>query len=150
MCRRGENVDVTMVPVMRKRHGDDATIRWFYMPIDQCIAELVRALNAAGHPTTAACCGHGGAPGIIGLQDGRALVVIDAGDRPLGDIAHDLGSALEGTGPEGPASDESEMETHLCLLNTDMECDRCGHSLDHPVHARRESTGQEGDGDADT
>ena len=100
MCRRGENIDVTMVPVMRHRGGDfEAEILWKYLPIDQCIAELVRALNAAAHPTTAACCGHGETPGIIGLEDGRALVIIDAGERPLGNIANELGEALASRGP---------------------------------------------------
>jgi cell division protein FtsB len=95
MCRRGENVDVEMVPVMVRRGGDFATgLHWKHLPIDQCISELVRALNASGHPTTTACCGHGDAPGVIGLLDGRALVVVDAGDRPLGNIAHDLAEAL--------------------------------------------------------
>lgn len=95
MCRRGENIDVVMVPVMRHRSGDFAAeIRWKYLPIDQCIAELVRALNVAGHPTMACCCGHGDVPGIIGLEDGRALVIIDAKEQPLGNIAHDLGRAL--------------------------------------------------------
>lgn len=42
-------------------------------PIDACLADLVRALNAAGIYTEKACCGHGKHPGWIGLADGRRL-----------------------------------------------------------------------------
>lgn len=98
MCRRGENIDVTYVPVMRQVEIGDKTahcwaeVRWKMMPIDMCIAELVRVLNASGHSTTSACCGHGEAPGVIGLADGRALLVVTTMDHePLGDLARRYG-----------------------------------------------------------
>lgn len=43
--------------------------------IDACIAPLVEALNAAGFPTVASCCGHGHRPGSIVLEDGREVVI---------------------------------------------------------------------------
>ena len=43
--------------------------------IDRCIAPLVEALNAAGMPTMASCCGHGRMPSRIALRDGRELVI---------------------------------------------------------------------------
>ena len=42
---------------------------------DPCIAPLVRALNAGGVATSWSCCGHGHRPGVIGLADGRQLVI---------------------------------------------------------------------------
>lgn len=86
-------MDVVLVPVMCKRE-DSALIRWKLLPIDQCIADLVRALNVAGLPTSISCCGHGDHPGVIGLEDGRALVVGIAGDRPLGEIAMELAGGV--------------------------------------------------------
>lgn len=43
--------------------------------VDRCIAPLVVALNAAGVPTAASCCGHGYRPGNIALRDGREIVI---------------------------------------------------------------------------
>lgn len=43
--------------------------------IDGCIAPLVEALNAAGLPTVASCCGHGHRPGNIVLEDGREIII---------------------------------------------------------------------------
>lgn len=106
MCERGEDRDITMVPCLQQVHpdGDEpkALMRWWMLPIDDCIAEIVRALNASGHSTTTACCGHGDVPGIIGLADGRALVIVtpECGE-PLGDLALRLKALLDGTAPGG-------------------------------------------------
>jgi len=43
------------------------------VPIDQCIADIVKALNDGGIKTKACCCGHGEVPGNIILADGRWL-----------------------------------------------------------------------------
>lgn len=43
--------------------------------VDACIAPLVRALNNAGIPTRACCCGHGKGQGRIDLHDGRVLFI---------------------------------------------------------------------------
>ena len=54
-----------------------------YMPlsgrvrgIDNCIARIVAALNAAGIGTISSCCGHGNPPGYIALEDGRELAIM--------------------------------------------------------------------------
>ena len=47
------------------------------VPIDKCIAPIVRALNDAGIETVESCCGHGES-GSIDLKDGRRIVVLPA------------------------------------------------------------------------
>lgn len=44
--------------------------------IDSCIAPIVKALNDAGIPTIASCCGHGRCNGNIALVDGRELIIV--------------------------------------------------------------------------
>jgi len=46
--------------------------------IDACIADLIRALQAADIDTRGCCCGHGKRCGDIALEDGRVLLVISA------------------------------------------------------------------------
>ena len=43
--------------------------------IDFCIHPIVAALNAAGIETFTSCCGHEQLKGMIGLKDGRTLIV---------------------------------------------------------------------------
>lgn len=43
--------------------------------IDQCIHQIVAALNAGGVKTVASCCGHGDQPGRIDLTNGRTLMI---------------------------------------------------------------------------
>ena len=46
------------------------------LPIDFCIADIVRSLNAKGIETRVSCCGHAaGNLGSIELMDGRELLV---------------------------------------------------------------------------
>ena len=45
--------------------------------IDNCIHQIVAALNAGGVGTTASCYGHGKIDGTIFLNDGRLLLVIN-------------------------------------------------------------------------
>jgi len=63
-----------MVPANLSHTGE---ARLKLAPIDACIADLVRRLNAgATEPLTAgACCGHGDGPGEIALADGRKLTL---------------------------------------------------------------------------
>lgn len=49
--------------------------------VDACIADLVSALNAAGIPTVASCCGHGG-NGSVALADGRELIIKWPKEKP--------------------------------------------------------------------
>jgi hypothetical protein len=44
---------------------------------DPCIAPIVAALNDAGIKTVWSCCGHGRRPGVIGLIDGRELLIAE-------------------------------------------------------------------------
>ena len=48
------------------------------VPVDTCIAPIVKALDAAGFEMTDSCCGHEKAHGMIGLADGRCLMIIKA------------------------------------------------------------------------
>ena len=43
--------------------------------IDPCIQPIVEALGNADIKTVASCCGHGQAPGVVSLEDGRELIV---------------------------------------------------------------------------
>ncbi len=44
---------------------------------DECIRELINALNDAGYKTIASCCGHGNQPTRISLKNGRELFITD-------------------------------------------------------------------------
>ena len=48
--------------------------------IDFCIHRIVAGLNAGGVGTTSSCCGHGGLPGRIDLEDGRILAIVTEED----------------------------------------------------------------------
>ena len=45
--------------------------------IDECIADIVDALNSGGVLTAQSCCGHGRQDGEILLHDGRNLIIIN-------------------------------------------------------------------------
>jgi len=49
------------------------------IPIDECIADIVLALNDGGVHTIASCCGHAHPPGEILLADGRCLLIVGPG-----------------------------------------------------------------------
>lgn len=49
--------------------------RWKWAGVDECIADLVSALNKGGVHTAGCCCGHGKGPAEILLADGRVLEV---------------------------------------------------------------------------
>lgn len=71
MCKWGTYKKVLVtIPADLSHTGRE---RKKYMPIDECIADLVRALNRSGIKTIACCCGHGKGPGRIDLVDGRIL-----------------------------------------------------------------------------
>lgn len=50
--------------------------RWTFKHVDQCIAPVVSALNAAGVLTANSCCGHGKGLASIILQGGRELTAL--------------------------------------------------------------------------
>lgn len=45
------------------------------VPVDRCLAPLVRVLNAGGISTAMSCCGHGEGTGFVLLADGRTLAI---------------------------------------------------------------------------
>jgi hypothetical protein len=71
MCEWRNTVKVPVFIPARLSHTgkDEAKLA----DIDECIAPLVRALNAAGLVTVASCCGHGKQPGSIVLEDGSEI-----------------------------------------------------------------------------
>ena len=52
------------------------------VPIDKCIAPVIKALNDAGIETLESCCGHGQS-GSIDLKDGRRIVILPAEEQEV-------------------------------------------------------------------
>ena len=75
MCKYGTDrfVDQALFP------GADYIDKSKKVHLDECIADLVLALNEGGVHTIASCCGHGHPPGEILLKDGRTLLIIEPG-----------------------------------------------------------------------
>ena len=75
MCEHGTDrlVDQSLLP------GVDYLDKDKEVHIDECIADLVLALNRGGAYTIACCCGHKHPPGEILLKDGRTLLIIEPG-----------------------------------------------------------------------
>ncbi len=55
-------------------------IRGRVCSIDYCIHKLVAALNAGGITTVMSCCGHNKLNGIISLDNGQTLVIVQTPD----------------------------------------------------------------------
>lgn len=74
-CRLCKRVPVLVSVVTPADLSHTGKTRRSDKPIDACLAELVRRLNASSDEpmTIGACCGHGDGPGEILLQDGRSL-----------------------------------------------------------------------------
>jgi hypothetical protein len=68
-CKTAPNREAAMVTIRRDATGKPTI--W----CDPCIAPLVAALNDAGYPTVASCCGHGTLASTIALTDGRWLTL---------------------------------------------------------------------------
>ena len=75
MCKHGTDrlVDQHKLPGVNYLDGEKV------VHIDECIADLVLALNDAGVYTIASCCGHEYPPGEILLKDGRILMILEPG-----------------------------------------------------------------------
>lgn len=76
MCKWGNTQTVHCPAGMNGQNTDRRDV-----PVDSCIADLVRALNDSGCLTLDSCCGHGKGPGKIRLVDGRELTVLGCGRR---------------------------------------------------------------------
>lgn len=51
------------------------SVRDAWVDVDECIADIVDALNRGGVLTANSCCGHNKADGSILLHDGRELII---------------------------------------------------------------------------
>jgi hypothetical protein len=78
MCDHGDTVALRVLVPANLSHTGAA--RWATKDIDRCIAPIVDALNTAGIFTANSCCGHGERDGEIILQDGRTIIIREAGN----------------------------------------------------------------------
>ena len=76
MCKWGTD-EVLQLPI--PAHLSHTGKRYMKeVPIDRCIAPIIKALNDAGIETIASCCGHEKGHGTIDLVDGRRIMIIKA------------------------------------------------------------------------
>lgn len=95
MCEPGESVYVLVN--MPEDLSSDGSAKVTYKKIDKCIAPLVWALQRGGIDMRASCCGHGKGAGVIYLQDGRVLVIMNSEKfDKYKDIIHALDAIEEG------------------------------------------------------
>jgi len=73
VCKRGNTTLVKVkIPADLSHTGK---IHWKRMPIDKCIAPIVKALQEGGIDMRGSCCGHNERNGYITLQDKRVLII---------------------------------------------------------------------------
>jgi len=73
MCKWGKHEIVAVwIPANLSRND---LAGWHQRKIDKCIAPIVDALQKGGINMVASCCGHGKAPGLITLVDGREVYI---------------------------------------------------------------------------
>lgn len=75
MCKHGTDRMVEQSRLPGGEYRDKERL----IPIDECIADIVLALNDGGVHTKACCCGHGHPPGEIILCDDRVLLILEPG-----------------------------------------------------------------------
>lgn len=134
MCKWGttEDVDVLITPELSYTGEARRAVK----AIDACIADIVKALDAAGIAMCSSCCGHGQYEGSIELADGRTLVIKQADEEPdngigwiidrLDKIENRL-SSVE-TWQDGEDTYRSEhMEPKYCV--NCMNYAKCGNQL---------------------
>lgn len=81
MCKHGTDEAVNVKITAHRSHTGKAY--WRDMPIDKCIAPIVRALQNGGIDMDGSCCGHGRYEGSILLADGRELIILEAEDSEM-------------------------------------------------------------------
>lgn len=74
MCKHGNTIQLEVV--VSANYSSTGKDKLKLVDIDSCIFPLVKALNDAGIPTIASCCGHNKIHGNIALCDGRELFII--------------------------------------------------------------------------
>ena len=84
MCEYGDTVpvEVTVPAHLSCTHKPHPKV----VPVDRCLASIIKALDTAGLLTSSCCCGHGRRQGMIMLADGRVLEVYGDGEQWL--LAH--------------------------------------------------------------
>ena len=75
-CGFGEYNCTIPMPIKRRVEG-----------IDFCISDIVASLNASNIITVASCCGHGKEHGIISLEDGRQIIIVNVKKEMDEDVA---------------------------------------------------------------
>ena len=76
MCKRGTDTVLDLpIPAHLSHTGKEYRKK---VPVDACIAPIVKALNDAGIKTIQSCCGHDKGHGTIDLMDGRRVMIIKA------------------------------------------------------------------------
>jgi len=76
MCKWGTNKEVNVK--IASELSCSGKEHWKKMPIDKCIAPIVKALQKSNINMWGSCCGHGKTLGYIDLADGRILLIADA------------------------------------------------------------------------
>ena len=76
MCNSTTLVHVK-IPADLSSSGEE---KWKMCKIDSCISDIVNALQVGGIDMRASCCGHGKVEGLIALQDGRGLLILNPVD----------------------------------------------------------------------
>lgn len=79
MCKWGTTVAIPLV--VQADQSSTGKAKFKMVGVDACIAPIVKALNDAGVPTVASCCGHGKTVGNIALTDGRELIIARDSDE---------------------------------------------------------------------
>lgn len=76
--------------------------------VDECIAHMVQALNDAGFPTIASCCGHGRIPTTIAIADDRWIVIVSRAEMER--IVDSYGIDIHGAARTPAGADTTHTE----------------------------------------
>ena len=73
MCNMQSQIELTTVADLSHTGKEYRRLWW----VDDCIADIVKALDDAGIKMRHSCCGHGKCHGDIRLDDGPELLILD-------------------------------------------------------------------------
>ena len=76
MCKWGTDTELLLPVPAHLSHTGKRYMK--KVPVDTCIAPIVKALADAGIEMVASCCGHDKGHGCIDLLDGRRIMIIKA------------------------------------------------------------------------
>jgi hypothetical protein len=127
MCDHGDYVDCQLTVLGSLAHEGEDTVKT--KPVDQCIADIVRALEAAGIRMYGSCCGHGQRPGEIPLADGRVVMIVQPQDfQELGEPWR------QKLGIDGTAGDAQDVDHPFIPTNPGGPCVVCGLAKSYRRH----------------